>query len=294
MIQVTQFKNRIKVYIHGPNIEVEDADMSFITTFTDEKEPNLCTLKIYNLNEANMDAVLNNTKYIEIFTNQYGIKNTDGTILWQGAFAGIPKSTEEVKTLKSGKTNTKHNTPSINANVEEGDYYIQFDIQEGDGRDIGKFVSKSYRAGFDVKKIITDVAKSIDLEPVFDKNIKNFKLTYPIILHENVRDSLVKLASYIDATCTFNNGRVYVVGNNPNGLTTYFHFDESNIPQPKFLQNNKIEFVAPYISTLNVGTFVKLTNRKKHIDGIYQICKIENAFSNYSEDCESKITVKTR
>lgn len=300
MIPITIYKNRIKIKIHGPNIELDNADCDFSCEFTDEKEPNNCKIKIYNLNEENMNAVLNNTQYVEIFTNQYGLKDSDGNLLWQSAFEGIlreaekkpkPSYTKKGK-LRKSKAKTKYLTPSATTGTDEADDYIELELQEGNGADIGKFSSKSYRKGFDVKKILTDLAKSIDMEIVFDKNVKNFFLTYPIILHDNVRNSLSKVASYIDATCTISNNRVYIVGNNPKGVAIYYQFDEENIPQPKYLQNKKIEFIAPYMPALTVGSFVRLVNKKMEIDGVYQICKLESSFSNHSEDCETKVTVK--
>lgn len=296
----TIFENKIKVLIHGPNIQLEDADCEFTAEFNDEKEPNTCKVKIYNLNEENMNAVLNNTEYVEIFTNQYGLKDSDGKIIWQNAFAGLlreaikkpkPSYTKKGK-LRKTKAKTKYLTPSITTGDEDADDYIEIELQEGNGSDIGTFVSKSYRSGFDVKKVLTDMAKSIGMEIVFDKNVKNFKVTYPIILHDNVRNSLVQVASYIGCICTISNNRVYIVSDNPEGVTTYFQFDEENIQQPKYLQEKKIEFMAPYMPTIQVGSFIKLINKKMNIDDIYQVCKIESSFSNHSEDCESKITVK--
>ena len=295
-IPITIFENKIKLLIHGPNIQIEDADCEFSAEFTDEKEPNSCKLRIYNLNEKNMNAVLNNTEYVEIFTNQYGLKDTDGTILWQSAFEGLLRQAEKkskpTKSGKASKSKTKYLTPAVTSGSDEADDYIEIDLQEGDGTDIGTFVSKSYRDGFDVKKILTDLAKTINMEIVFDKNIKNYFLTYPIILHDNIRNSLVQVASYVDATCTISNNRVYVVSNKPDGVITYFQFDEENIQQPKYLQDKKIEFVAPYMPTIIVGSFIRLVNKKMEIDGIYQVSKIESKFSNHSEDCETKITVK--
>ena len=295
-MNITVFENKIKVLIHGPNIQLEEADCSFSAEFTDEKEPNSCKLKIYNLNEQNMDAVLNNTQYVEIFTNQYGLKDTDGNILWQNAFSGLLreaiKKPKKTKTGKISKAKAKILTPAITMGDDEADDYIELDLQEGNGTDIGTFVSKSYRNGFSVKKVLTDLAKSIDMEIVFDKNVKNFNLNYPIILHDNVRNSLTKVASYIDAKCIISNNKVYIVSNNPEGVAVYYQFDEDNIPQPKFLQDKKIEFVAPYMPNLTVGSFVKLSNKKLNIDNVYQICKIESSFSNYDEECETKVTVK--
>lgn len=296
MIPQTVFENKIKVKIYGPNLEIDDADCNFEAEFTDEKEPNTCKLTIYNLNDKNMDAILNNTQYVEIYTNQYGLKDSDNTILWQSAFGGILReAVKKPKPTKSGtpsKAKSKVLAPAITAEVDEADEYIQIELQEGNGTDIGTFVSKSYKKGFYVKKILTDLAKSIDMEIVFDKNVQNFYLTYPIILHDNVRNSLVKVASYLGATCTISNNRVYIVSNNPDGVASYYQFDEENIQRPKMLQEKKIEFTAPYMPALTVGSFVKLVNRKMNIDGIYQICKIESKFSNHSEDCETKVTVK--
>ena len=299
-MNTTIFENKIKVIIYGPNIEITEADCDFATELTDEKDPNTCKVKIYNLNDVNMDLVLNNTEYIEIFTNQYGEKDTNGQILWQFAFGGIvkeaekkpkPKYTKKGK-LRKTKAKTKYLTPSITTGDDDADDYIEIELQEGNGTDIGTFVSKSYRNGFDVKKILTDLAKSIDMEIVFDKNVKNFKVTYPIILHDNGRNSLNQVASYIGCTCTIQNDRIYVVSKNPSGTTIYFSFDEENIQQPKYLQDKKIEFTAPYMPTILVGSFVKLSNKKMEIDGFYQVCKIESSFSNNTEDCETNITVK--
>lgn len=300
MVDNIIYKNQIKVKIHGPNIEMDDADCDFSCEFTDEKEPNNCKIRIYNLNEENMNAVLNNTQYVEIFTNQYGLKDSDGTTLWQSAFEGIlreaekkpkPSYTKKGK-LRKSSAKTKYLTPSAVAGSDEADDYIELELQEGTGADIGTFSSKSYRKGFNVKKILTDLAKSIDMEIVFDKNIKDYFLTYPVILHDNVRNCLVKVASYIDATCTISNNRVYIVSNNPEGVALYYQFDEQNIPQPRYLQNKKIEFVAPYMPALTVGSFIRLVNKKMEIDGVYQICKLESSFSNHSESCETKVTVK--
>ena len=72
----------------------------------------------------------------------------------------------------------------------------------------------------------------------------------------------------------------------------YYQFDEENIQRPRMLQEKKIEFTAPYMPALTVGSFVRLVNKKMNLDGIYQICKIESKFSNHSEDCETKVTVK--
>lgn len=296
----TIFKNNIKVLIYGPNIQLEDADCNFETEFTDEKEPNTCKLRIYNLNEKNLDAILNNTEYVEIFTNQYGLKDDNGEILWQVAFKGIPRSAEKKPKpsytkkgkLRKTKAKTKFLTPSITVGDDEADDYIELELQEGNGSDIGIFVSKSYRKGFSIKKIISDVAKSINHEVVFDKNVQNFIVNYPIVLHDNVRNSLVKLASYIGCKCNISNDRVYIVSENPQGTSVYYQFDEDNIQQPKYLQDKKIEFSAPYMPNLMVGNFIKLVNKRMEIDDLYQICKLESSFSNYSEECETKITVK--
>lgn len=299
-IPIVIFENKIKILIHGANIQLEDADCEFSTEITDEKEPNTCKLKIYNLNDKNMDAVLNNTQYVEIFTNQYGLKDTDGSILWQKAFEGVlreaekkpkPSYTKKGK-LRKTKAKTKYLTPSITTGDDDADDYIEIELQEGTGIDIGTFVSKSYKKGFDVKKILTDLAKTINMEIIFDKSIQNYFLPYPIILHDNVRNSLTQVASYIGATCTMSDNRIHVVSEYPEGVAIYYQFDEENIQQPKYLQDKKIEFTAPYMPTLLVGSFVKLVNKKMEIDGVFQICKIESEFSNYNEDCETKVTVK--
>lgn len=298
-VPITIFENKIKVLIHGPNIQIEDGDCEFSTEFTDEKEPNTCKLKIYNLDERNMDSILNNTEYVEIFTNQYGLKDKDGSTLWQSAFEGIlreaekkPKPTYTKKgKLRKTQAKTKYLTPSITTGDDDADDYIEITLQEGNGTDIGAFVSKSYKKGFDVKQILTELAKEINMEIVFDKNVKNFTLPYPIILHDNIRNSLTQVASYIGANATISNNRIYIVSENPEGVITYFQFDEENIQQPKYLQDKKIEFIAPYIPTILVGSFVKLVNKKMELDDVFQVCKIESEFSNYSENCETKITV---
>lgn len=299
-MQTTIFKNKIKFKIYGPNIESEEADCEFTTMFTDEKEPNTCTLKIYNLNDTNMNAILTNTQYVEVYTNQYGTKDSDDTLLWQIAFEGLLKEAikkPKVSYTKKGKlrkttAKTRYLTPSITTGDDDADDYIEIELQEGKGAEIGSFISKSYRKGFNVKKILEDMAKAIDMEIVFDKNVKDFTITYPIILHDNILNSLHQVASYINCTCSIANNRIFVTGKTLDGVAIYYQFDEDNIQQPRYLQDKKIEFTAPYMPTLLPGQFVKLINKKQEIDGVFQIVKIESSFSNHSEDCESKITVK--
>lgn len=299
-MNVAIFENKIWFKIYGPNIESYDADCEFETIFTEEKEPNTCKLKIYNLTDENMNAILNNTQYVEIFTNQYGTKDDEGNILWQKAFGGLKRNIEKkpkTSYTKSGKirktnTKTKYLTPSITIASDEADDYIEIDLQEGSGEDIGTFVSKSYKSGFNVKKILIDLARSINMEIVFDKNVNNYNISYPIILHNNVRNSLEQVASYIGCKCTIANGRIYIVSNNPDGVISYYQFDEENTQRPNYLENKKIEFIAPYMPTLLPAQFVKLINKKQGIDGIFQVAKIESNFSNHSEECESKITVR--
>lgn len=296
----TIFENKIKVKIYGPNLEIIDADMDFSIERTNEKDPNLCTLKIYNLTEVHMNQIMNNCKYVEIYTNQYGLKDDDGQLLWQKAFEGLLKETVKKPKqsytkkgkLRKSKAKTKFLQPSITTGDDEADDYIQIELQEGNGSDIGTFISKSYRNGFNVKRVLEDLAKSINMEIIFDKDVKNFNITYPIILHENVRDALIKVASYIGCSANIQENKVYIKNINPKGVITYYYFNEDNIQQPKYLQDKKIEFSAPYMPVLIVDTFVKLTNIKQEIDGIFQIVKTESTFSNYKEECETKVTVK--
>ena len=301
-MQITVFENRIWFKIYGPNIESKDADCDIETMFTDEQEPNTCKLKIYNLSDTNMNAILNNTKYVEVYTNQYGTTDTDGQPLWQLAFEGLlkeavkkpkPKYTKKGR-LRKTSAKIRYLTPSITTGDDDADDYIEIELQEGKGAEIGTFVSKSYKKGFNVKKILTDMAKLIDMEIVFDKNVNAWNVTYPIILHDNVLNSLTQVASYIGCKATITQGRVYVVPKQENvkGVISYYQFDESNIQQPNYLQDKKIEFTAPYMPTLLPGQFVRLYNKKQEIDGVFQIVKIESKFSNNTEDCESKITVK--
>ena len=301
MADILEFRNRIKVKIYGPNIEVEDADMSFEAIFTDEKDPNESTLRIYNLTDTHMNRITKDCKYIEIYTNQYGVKDENGQLLWQKAFEGLPKDIEKkTKPIYNRKkpkktsstTKVKYLAPSIQQIIDDADDYLEIVLQEGNGADIGTFVSKSYKTGFNVKKILTDLAKSINMEIVFDKNVKLINVTFPIIIHDNVRNSLTKVASYIGCTASIQNNKVYVSSKNPEGVIIYYQFDEDNTQQPKYLQDKKIEFSAPYLPVLAVNGFVKLMNKRQEIDGVFQIVKLENSFSNYSEECETKVTVK--
>lgn len=295
------FKNKIKVKIYGPNLEIEEADMNFEATFTDEKDPNECTLRIYNLTEEHMNQIIKDCKYVEIYTNQYGAKDTDGTLLWQKAFEGLPREmekkskpsyTKKGKLRKSSTNKVKYLTPALQRIIDDADDYIELQLQEGDGRDIGTFVSKSYKTGFDVKKILTEMAQKIGMEIVFDTNVKLTTVTFPIIIHDNIRNSFSRVASYIGCTASIQNNTVYISSKNPEGVMIYYQFDEDNIQQPKYLQDKKIEFSAPYMADLRVSGFVALFNKAQEISGVFQVVKLESSFSNYSEECETKVTVK--
>ncbi len=302
-MNITIFENKIKLKIYYGTyvLETDQADCEFETMFSDESNVlNTCKLKIFNLNEEHINSIITDTKYVEIWTNQYGEKDENGLPLWQLAFEGLlreaikkPKPTYTKKgKLRKSSSKVRYLTPSVITGDDEADDYIELSLQEGKGADIGTFVSKSYRTGFNVKKILTDMAKSIEMEIVFDKNVKDWNVTYPITLHDNVRNSLNRVASYIGCKAVINNNKVYIASENPDGVITYYWFDENNTQQPNYEQDKKISFTIAYMPTLLPAQFVKLTNKKQQIDGIFQIVKIESKFSNHSEDCESKITVK--
>ena len=60
------FENKIKVRINGANLELINAPMNFNIKRTNEKEPNTCSLTIYNLNDTDISRLYDGIYSVEI------------------------------------------------------------------------------------------------------------------------------------------------------------------------------------------------------------------------------------
>ena len=73
-------------------------------------------------------------------------------------------------------------------------------------------------------------------------------------------------------------------------LSMYIHFETKYKDDFYFKVFNDVDFMKA-TKCCRIKIF-KSMYKKQQIDGVFQIAKIESSFSNYSEECESKITVR--
>ena len=81
------FDNKINVRINGANIELDEASMDFTIERNNGKEPNTCSLNIYNLNDQDIARLYDNIYSVDIYTNQYDLRTPDGELIWENVFS---------------------------------------------------------------------------------------------------------------------------------------------------------------------------------------------------------------
>lgn len=300
MVSKVIFENKIKVRINGVNIELTDTDMNFKITRTNDKEPNTCTLTIYNLNDEDVSRLYDDIYSVEIYTNQYDLRDANNEIIWQNVFNGVLRdvikpqkiSTTKKPRKKKKATSTRYYAPNVQYSGDEPDTYVTIELQEGSGIETSKFISKSYKSGMSAFSIIKDMAKSMDMPVIFLGDLKDTNLNFNIPMYNIGLNCLHKMATYLDSKVTIVNGCIYIAPNTSNGNKILHKFDEDNIPTPEFKEDKKIQIETIFTPEIIPNEYIYITNKILRMNNAYRVLEVEHNFSNHSLESETIITVK--
>lgn len=297
MVSKVVFENKIKVRINGVNIELTDTDMNFTISRNNSSEPNTCSLTIYNLNDTDVSRLYDDLYSVEIYTNQYDLRDSNNQIIWQNVFNGtlrnIKKPTRTKAKTKSKKTRpARYYAPSIQYEGSEADTYVTLELQEGSGIDTSMFISKSYKSGTSAFSIIKDMAKAMDMPVMLLGDLKDTNLNFNVPLYGIGLNCLHKMATYLGAKVTIVNGSIYVAPNLSSGSRILHKFDEDNIPTPEFKEDKKIEISTIFTPEIIPNEYIYITNKILKMNGAYRVLEVQHSFSNHTTDADTVITVK--
>lgn len=296
------FENKIKVRINGANLELINAPMNFSIKRTNEKEPNTCSLTIYNLNDVDISRLYDGIYSVEIYTNQYDLRTPDGELIWENVFTGMlrevlkprkPRKPTKRKSKKPPKAPTaRYYAPSIQYSGNEPDTYVTLELQEGNGIETSFFISRSYKSGQKAFDIIKDLARNMEMPVLFIGGLKDKEMNFNIPMYNIGLNCLHKMARYLDAKVTIVNGNIYFAPNSSSGTRIVHKYDEDNIPTPEFKEDKKIEVHTIFTPEIIPNEYIYITNKILRMDNGYRVLEVEHNFSNHDEDCETILTVK--
>lgn len=288
------FDNKIKVRINGANIELDEASMNFTIERNNGKEPNTCSLTIYNLNDQDIARLYDNIYSVDIYTNQYDLRTPDGELIWENVFSGVLRNITKPRKSKTKKSKapTRYYAPSIQYSTDEADTYITLELQEGSGIETSFFVSRSYKSGMSAFSIIKDIGRTMDMPVMFIGDLKDVNLNFNVPMYNVGLNCLHKMARYLDARVTIVNGNIYFAPNSSKGTRIIHKYDEDNIPTPEFKEDKKIEISTIFTPEIIPNEYIYISNKVLKINGAYKVIEIKHSFSNHSTDCETIITVK--
>lgn len=292
MVSKVVFENKIKVRINGVNIELTDTDMNFTITRNNEKEPNTCSLTIYNLNDTDVSRLYDDLYSVEIYTNQYDLRDSNNQIIWQNVFNGTLKDIKKPKGKSKKNKTTRYYAPSIQYEGGEADTSVTLELQEGSGVDTSMFISKSYKSGTSAFSIIKDMAKTMDMPVMLLGDLKDTNLNFNVPLHGIGLNCLHKMATYLGAKVTIVNGSIYVAPNLSSGSRILHKFDEDNIPTPEFKEDKKIEISTIFTPEIIPNEYIYITNKILRMNGAYRVLEVQHSFSNHGPESDTIITVK--
>ena len=88
MTQRKPLKTNIKIEIAGANIVIEDADIELEIKKTNEKEPNYCTVTIYNMADSTYNEINDKAYYVRCYAD-IGMKGY--SLIFEGDLRNLKK-----------------------------------------------------------------------------------------------------------------------------------------------------------------------------------------------------------
>ena len=304
MTESKPLKTNIKIEIAGANIVIEDADIELEIKKTNEKEPNYCTVTIYNMADSTYNEINDKAYYVRCYAD-IGMKGY--SLIFEGDLRNLKKYKKSGKSkskyTKNGKlrkvskstAEPKYNEPSVRSEDEGSDVKTIIELQDGLKTQFLNFHYKiSYEGRISNIDILNDCLKTLQggntgLGQIDTPNehmfVNGFAYSGPIY------NLATQMAAIGGCNLTFQNGVVSCIRKGGKTLDYIYVLDGTNCPRPEEDTNKEINVDAPVLPGLNPDHIVKLDFDK--IKGEYKVYKSTTNLNNYGGSGQgSKIVVK--
>lgn len=300
MTQRKPLKTNIKIEIAGANKIIEDADIELEIKKTNEKEPNYCTVTIYNMADSTYNEINDKAYYVRCYAD---IGGKGYSLIFEGDLRNLIKYKKPSTTKKPKKprkttkkaSEPKYNEPPVRTEDDGSDVKTIIELQDGLKSSVLNFHHKiSYEGRISNIDILNDCLKTLQggntgLGQIDTPNehmfVNGFAYSGPIY------NLATQMAALGGCNLTFQNGVVSCIRKGGKNLDYIYVLDGTNCPRPEEDTNKEINIDAPVLPGLNPDNLVKLDFDK--IKGEYKVYKITTNLNNYGGSGQgSKIVVK--
>jgi len=293
-------KTDIRIEIAGANRVIDDADIELEIKKTNEKEPNYCTVTIYNCSHATYNQIKEEANYVKCYAD---INNEGYVLIFEGDLKKLKKDektkskyTKTGKLRKKSKSEPRYNEPSVRVEDDGPNIKTIIELEDGFKTYFTNFHYKvSYSGNITNKIILNNCLKLIrekniglgqidTLDEVVFKN--GYSYSGPIF---NLASQMATLGG---CNLTIQNGLVSCVKKNIKNMEWVYVLDGSICAKPEENSNKEIDIDAPVLLALNPDNLVYLNFEE--FKNSYKVYKIETKLNNFGGSGQgSKITVKS-
>ena len=296
-------KTKIKIEIAGANKIIEDADIELEIKKTNEKEPNYCTVTIYNMADSTYNEINDKALYVRCYAD---IGMTGYSLIFEGDLRNLKKykkpgkakskytKTGKLRKVRKSTVAPKYNEPSVRQDDDGSDVKTIIELQDGLKSQLLNFHYKiAYEGRISNIDILNDCLKTLQggntgLGQIDTPNehifTNGFSYSGPIY------NLATQMAALGGCNLTIQNGVISCIRKGGKNLDWVYVFDGTNCPRPEEDTNKEINIDAPVRPGLNPDNIVKLNFDK--IQGQFKVKKIDTTINNYGGSGQgSKIIV---
>lgn len=296
-------KTNIRIEIAGANKIIEDADIELEIKKTNEKEPNYCTITIYNMADSTYNEINDKALYVRCYVD-IGAKGY--SLIFEGDLRNLKKykkpgkakskytKTGKLRKISKSTAAPKYNEPSVRQEDDGSDIKTIIELQDGLK---SQFLNFHYKIAYEGKisniDILNDCLKTLQggnvgLGQIDTPNehifTNGFSYSGPIY------NLATQMAGLGGCNLTIQNAVVSCIRKGGKNLDWVYVLDGTNCPRPEEDTNKEINIDAPVLPALNPDNIIKLNFDK--IKGQYKVKKIDTTINNYGGSGQgSKIVV---
>lgn len=233
-------------------VKISDLKVEFIIEKTEESTPNTSKISIYNMNPDHRGLAEENELMIQLEVGYKGINNQAITGL---LFAGdVTLSYTEKK---------------------ETDYITTFEVGEETNTIVNTIFNKTYKSGYPIKKIVSDLVVSLGFNPENNdllKDLSETKFINSVSFSDKSQNILTELLQKEGFYWHITNGELKITKENesPENYITLISEKTGLIEIPKKTVDG-VKFDALINTKIQPGIQFKLKSEVMKLDGIYLV-----------------------